>query len=74
MKPLNRTIFAFFASCALNAQQPAEQQPTIVPVTAFTVPEGMEVQVWATSPLLYNPTNMDVDQPVSYTHLTLPTN
>jgi putative membrane-bound dehydrogenase-like protein len=62
MKPLNRPIFAFFASCALNAQQPAEQQPTIVPVTAFTVPEGMEVQVWATSPLLYNPTNMDVDQ------------
>ncbi len=25
------------------------------------VPEGLEVSVWAQSPLLYNPTNMDVD-------------
>ncbi|MFT4512689.1 MAG: hypothetical protein ACI91B_001387, partial [Planctomycetota bacterium] len=70
MKSLHSPIAVFFASCVLiaqepaqqPAQQPAEQQPTHVPVTAFTVPEGMEVQVWATSPLLYNPTNMDVDQ------------
>jgi len=25
------------------------------------VPEGLEVSVWATSPMFYNPTNMDVD-------------
>ena len=25
------------------------------------VPEGLEVTVWATSPMLYNPTNMDID-------------
>lgn len=66
MNPLHSTIVAFFASCVLigqePAQQPATQQPTHVPVEAFTVPEGMEVKVWATSPLLYNPTNMDVDQ------------
>lgn len=27
----------------------------------FTVPEGLEVTLWAASPMLYNPTNMDVD-------------
>ena len=62
MKSLHSPVVALFASCMLSAQQPAEQQPTHVPVEAFTVPEGLEVQVWATSPLLYNPTNMDVDQ------------
>ncbi|BDS06298.1 hypothetical protein NT6N_13380 [Oceaniferula spumae] len=27
----------------------------------FKVPEGLEVTRWATSPLLYNPTNIDID-------------
>ena len=32
-----------------------------VPADHFVVPEGFEVTLWATSPLFYNPTNMDVD-------------
>ena len=35
--------------------------PTLVQPEMFTVPEGFEVTVWATSPLLFNPTNMDFD-------------
>ena len=35
--------------------------PTFVPPEMFTVPEGFEVTLWATSPLLFNPTNMDFD-------------
>jgi putative membrane-bound dehydrogenase-like protein len=35
--------------------------PPFVPVDLFTVPEGFEVTLWATSPLLFNPTNMDFD-------------
>jgi hypothetical protein len=27
----------------------------------FVVPEGLEVTLWATSPHLYNPTNLDID-------------
>ena len=27
----------------------------------FHVPEGLEVTLWATSPMLYNPANMDID-------------
>jgi len=33
----------------------------IVPTDRFSVPEGLEVSVWATTPLLYNPTNIDFD-------------
>jgi putative membrane-bound dehydrogenase-like protein len=32
-----------------------------VPPDLFTVPKGFEVTLWATSPLLFNPTNMDFD-------------
>ena len=34
---------------------------TLVPLDIFTVPEGLEVTVWAQSPMLKNPTNMDID-------------
>jgi len=37
------------------------QDPSFVPPEAFTVPAGLEVIVWATSPMLHNPTNMDID-------------
>ena len=39
----------------------AEPAPEIVPENLFAVPEGFEVTVWARSPLLHNPTNMDID-------------
>jgi putative membrane-bound dehydrogenase-like protein len=29
--------------------------------TTLFVPEGLEIKLWAESPMLYNPTNMDVD-------------
>jgi len=35
--------------------------PKLVPADLFAVPEGLEVTVWATSPLLMNPVNMDFD-------------
>lgn len=35
--------------------------PKVVPTDLFTVPEGLEVTVWASSPLLSNPTNIDFD-------------
>ncbi|MGB0242117.1 MAG: PVC-type heme-binding CxxCH protein [Verrucomicrobiales bacterium] len=33
-----------------------------VPTDLFVVPDGLEVTLWATSPKLYNPTNMDIDK------------
>lgn len=35
--------------------------PKVVPSDLFTVPEGLEVTVWATTPMLHNPTNIDFD-------------
>ncbi|MBL9146580.1 MAG: NPCBM/NEW2 domain-containing protein [Verrucomicrobiaceae bacterium] len=35
--------------------------PPLVPAEMFSVPEGLEVTVWAASPMLYNPTNIDFD-------------
>ena len=31
------------------------------PAHEFVLPEGLEVKLWAKSPLFYNPTNMDID-------------
>src|SRR5688500_18104269 len=37
-------------------------QPVRLPPDLFRVPDGLEVTVWATSPLLFNPTNIDIDR------------
>ena len=34
----------------------------LIPAENFVVPDDLEVTVWATSPMFYNPSNMDVDQ------------
>lgn len=39
----------------------AEPGARLVPADQFTVPEGFEVTVWAQSPQLNNPTNLDID-------------
>ncbi len=33
-----------------------------MPLDLFVLPAGLEITPWATTPMLYNPTNMDVDQ------------
>ncbi len=43
-----------------TAWAPAEN-PHVIDVKNFVVPEGLEVSLWASSPLFYNPTNMDID-------------
>jgi putative membrane-bound dehydrogenase-like protein len=40
----------------------ATAKPTMVPTDLFAIPEGMEITVWATSPLFSNPTNIDIDR------------
>ena len=37
-------------------------EPVELPTSLFQMPEGLEVTVWATTPLLRNPTNMDIDK------------
>ena len=36
--------------------------PVQIPLDLFKVPDGFEVTLWAATPLLHNPTNMDIDR------------
>ncbi len=51
----------FTAPPSQSAKSSITDGPTFVPPEMFTVPEGFEVTLWATSPLLFNPVNMDFD-------------
>jgi len=44
---------------AVAAEEPAG--PTIVPAEFFSLPDDLEVTIWARTPQLRNPTNMDID-------------
>src|SRR5690606_32692772 len=50
----------------LAAQESAKGYPDAsaeqVAADLFVVPEGLEVTLWANSPQLFNPTNIDIDQ------------
>ncbi len=41
--------------------KPNSRDPQSLPADQLAVPDDLEVTVWATSPMLYNPTNMDTD-------------
>jgi putative membrane-bound dehydrogenase-like protein len=40
----------------------AQDQPVRVPLTLFQLPEGLEITLWASTPMLHNPTNIDIDK------------
>jgi putative membrane-bound dehydrogenase-like protein len=43
------------------AFEPEKAKPEHLEPSMFQVPEGLEITVWATSPKLFNPANMDID-------------
>src|SRR5690242_5384977 len=62
MKIPRACIALFAASAAVTpVVAAAAEPPRIVPLDIFTVPAGFEVTVWAQSPMLRNPTNIDID-------------
>ncbi|GAA5146984.1 hypothetical protein GCM10023213_40960 [Prosthecobacter algae] len=52
---------AFTPSADTPAFDPSKVTPQHLDTSMFKVPEGLEITVWATSPMLFNPANMDVD-------------
>ena len=56
-----------FCACALGllvviaGAHAEDAAPVVVPLDMFTVPDGLEVTLWAQSPQLRNPTNIDID-------------
>ena len=41
---------------------PAFNIPPSIPLDLFRLPEGLEITLWAATPMLRNPTNMDIDR------------
>jgi len=56
----NPLFISLILSASAFGWSPTEEQPEM-PLDSFVLPEGLEITPWATSPMLYNPTNMDVD-------------
>ena len=59
-----KLLTKLFCTCSLlfSTTQAADLHDNkLVPPGDIKVPEGLEVTAWATSPMLYNPTNMDID-------------
>src|SRR4029079_8170830 len=45
-----------------QAAQAPSTQPVQIPLDLFKVPDGFEVTLWASTPMLHNPTNIDIDR------------
>ncbi|PHX58026.1 MAG: dehydrogenase [Opitutia bacterium] len=70
---MTRSVFFLFAAASLVAapkSAPADKAPPepykpseggALPASLFQLPEGLEVTLWARSPMLANPTNIDFD-------------
>ena len=56
-------LFALFATLRGSpfADVPYTLNLKVLPADQIAAPDDLEVTVWATSPMLYNPTNMDTD-------------
>ena len=61
-KPSDAKVkFAVFTQQPPTEEEMAANEPSEVPPGLFTLPEGLEVTLWAKSPLLLNPANIDFD-------------
>ncbi len=55
------TLLAAAAATRAAAEWTPVGEPAAVAPRWFEAPEGLEVTVWASTPMLFNPTNMDID-------------
>ena len=55
-----RALTILFAIVLALVQEPAA--PLRVPLELFQAPDGFEVTLWASTPMLHNPTNIDIDK------------
>lgn len=53
-------LFALAALPQANAWSPSQEPPPMA-LDSFVLPDGLEITPWATSPALFNPTNLDID-------------
>ena len=56
---MKKILIVLMMSGALACAE--EASPSHVPVKLFSLPDDLEIKVWAKTPLFFNPVNMDVD-------------
>ena len=56
------SVLLLLSGVASGAPAFEEAEHQSVPLELFAVPDGLEVTLWAGSPLFYNPTNIDIDR------------
>jgi putative membrane-bound dehydrogenase-like protein len=62
------TVVLLILLAPLLAQQPPAPSPAVaqapvrIPLELFQLPDGFEVTLWASTPMLHNPTNIDIDK------------
>ena len=60
-RPRIGSAILFVCTALAGAADAPHGGATAIPPGLFRVPEGLEVTLWATSPMLFNPTSIDVD-------------
>src|SRR5688572_501432 len=50
------------APAAAQPPPPAFNIPPSIPLDLFRLPDGLEITLWAATPMVRNPTNMDIDR------------
>ena len=62
MRTISSSLTLLFAlQITLCRAWKANQRPKMFPAEMFEIDPSLEVKVWAITPMLYNPTNMDID-------------
>jgi putative membrane-bound dehydrogenase-like protein len=64
MRPLLFTAILILLQAPQTPQPPrlSPDQPVTVPLELFKLPDGLEITLWASTPMLRNPTNIDIDK------------
>ncbi|MEP2774818.1 MAG: PVC-type heme-binding CxxCH protein [Luteolibacter sp.] len=57
---MKKIIPFFLLPCTASAWTPSDTG-SMAPLESFVLPDGLEITEWAVSPMLRNPTNMDID-------------
>ncbi len=61
-KPSGASVkFMVFTAEPTSSQLTGQEESTEVPIELFALPAGLEATIWAKTPLLRNPTNIDFD-------------
>ena len=63
MRPVTAFILMLLAPVLSQQTAPSSPQPEPlrVPLDLFQLPDGLEITLWASTPMLHNPTNIDID-------------